>query len=292
MTMDEIPRKQAVRARLAETLLNIQDSLGLSPSDFADMLGVSGEILDDYRGGRADLGIRNLENICSILHVTIDSLFDGSVHLGALAEQFGGNAGAVPDRYQRAIHSKVRSVAGALRYAGISRGFEFSRRILRRLQVRPQHLEDQDAFVSLNLITDVLEEFAREGFSKEHFIHMGTTTLSVYANSTLGKVLASKASPASLYEDILTVHRHWFDSAYTYRIRKLDAAGAVIESAFSEKGLESAEPRKLGSRLVCLHRQGVCSSFLGNIRPYFARVEEKSCLYLGDKECTYHVHWN
>lgn len=280
--------------KLNSTIRKIQTAINVTDEKMSEIMDMPLRKYRSTQAGHSHYSLNNLDALCEALHITISGLMHNSLELKTVVQQFNGSLLAVPERYSGLVHSRSRCITGILNYAQIYKQDDpnYGVRTLRKLQLHPEHFKNGNSLISSNIIKDLLENLSKSGFDDESFKEMGMSTLTTYLNSELGKTCKTQNSPRQLYEELLVMQSKYFDTGFNYRILKVTPESITFESTLSDEGDEMGGDEKIGSKNVCLYRQGVFASFLATIRNGFAKVHESECLYDGiSSRCVYEISW-
>lgn len=274
-------------------MIEIQEALGLSVNDFCDLLGTTPKRYDKIKNGVASHQALRLENFCDHLGITCENLIDGRVDLSALSKQFRSKNPPLPHIYldDPIRLSKARSFLGIVSFVQEFYGKDFSRSILRRMQIASTIHIDPNEFVSLNLILDLLKELKREGFSDPELQGTGNMTFTINSPTELGHALSGAKSTKDLYRSVHEELLRYFDHIFDYKILNLKNDSCLTEIKPKAEFIHLMKSPVIGSREYCVFKQGVFSSLLAHREGRFAKTHEHECMYLGSNRCVYEVKW-
>lgn len=288
-----ITRAQAFNEKLCKTVARIQHTIGLSSPHFAELIGMHKKRYDKILNNKASFRIADLEALAEALGLNIGNLINGSIDYGTLGERFCGNLGAIPEKYNSIEQhfSRARGLQVIWQHLELYYDAEYAKQIFSRLQISSEIFRDPKAFVSPLIGVDLLAELCSDGFTGNQIRSIGTTTL--LANSKdIGKLLRSCRTPKEIYTFIHEAFPPYYDRVFLYKLDRLTNDGCTVRVSPQEEAMDTFKNLNFGSRSICLFKQGVYISFLANIKNEFARIVESSCLFAGDKYCSYHISWN
>ncbi|MEW6058232.1 MAG: hypothetical protein AB1540_16640 [Bdellovibrionota bacterium] len=280
---------------LNDNIFRIQACINVDSQILSDLLGVTSKQLEEFRSGFQNLRIENLEWLCETLGISLENLFTGNIDYPALAQQFGGNVYALPDRYSNSQQhfARARTIMGIIEYLNSLFGPKYVHNILSRLQVRREYFDNPDAFISPYLVTDLLTELRKSGFHENHNVEMGKSAAKVNEKTRVGKVLSSSDGPSKMYErlhaEIMDAH---YDHLFYYSLSSLSENDLRMTTTPRRHSHDLLETRTFGHRETCLYKQGVYTSFLSHIGCKNYKLEEEKCMYHGDEHCVYHLSWS
>ncbi|MBI3542095.1 MAG: hypothetical protein HY075_02310 [Deltaproteobacteria bacterium] len=201
---------------------------------------------------------------------------------------------SLPERYadpkQKLV--RARSIRAIAQYVRLLRGNAYTESRFRALGTQQAQFAEQDGFASPLFADDLLTSLAHDGFTDFQIRQMGSTTLLTNHRSRLASVLSKPVSPRQLYEDLHEQHLHHYDQIWTYRLLHIDAKGCIAEARPRESVSELFKTKHVGSRRMCLFREGVYAAVLGHISSRLAKTAETECVFLGDSRCLYHMSWD
>ena len=281
------------RHSISAVLVQIQDSIDLDDRSFSDLLEITPSAFAKIKAGNTTCPLKNLYALCDKLELSVGQVLKGNIDLAALDQQFHGNAATFPDKYQNPRHQlgKARALLGLFDYLDTYYGKEVSRSIRQQLQIRAQAFSDPMLPVSPMILIDALQRTQEIGLSDIEIKFSGTHNLLINRDTLLGKLLAAKSSAKELYRSIHEELRGYYDQLFDYQLVKLHSESCSIRVQLKESIQDVFSTFTLGNRQVCLYKQGVYASFLGNIQGPLARIQESQCMYKGDESCVYHLSW-
>jgi hypothetical protein len=277
-----------------QTLGRIQDSLQLTGTQYADLLGFTQKEYDSLLLDGEQLKIQNLLNLSQATELSIDRIMDGDIDFHALAKKHLGDKFAIPEKYAIPTQAlaRARTVKAIMHHVNSIHGEAYGRHVLRRLQIHPDFFSNPEDYINPFIITDLIETLVRSGFDRSHVKEMGKCAMKVNQNTAVGSLLSQAKTPMDLYRDLheIVINRH-FDRIFEYRIQSLSKTGITVTVTPIKDSHEALNSKLIGDRETCLYKQGVYSSFIGHIDHQFAKLFETACIYQGDPQCRYHLCW-
>lgn len=278
--------------RLRLTLDKIHVATALPSRIFIEMLGMSAARYFSIRCGSASPNILELKSLANALDLDVGRIFSGDLDYEALAREFRGERGVLPARYlvPEQQMARARTIKNVYSFLELTRGADYAWSIFRRLQIVPEAFSQPDGFVSSFIIADVLNELAAEGMSDTDFKNLGSHSYVINLGD-VNKRLKLTGSPKRLYEVMISCMPQHYDRMNTYALQSLSDEKCVVRVLPKDEFVEVFKSKLLGSKDVCLYKQGVTASFQAALGPRFASVHESSCVYHGDEHCDYHIYW-
>jgi hypothetical protein len=288
-----MPSRHEFYSRLSQGFVATRQALGLDVGSFTEKLGMSPARYRRLIWGMAEPTMAEIEALASVSETHIDLFMSGEVDFKTMARHAHSNRTAIPEHYATREHklARVRAVQVIYEHVRFHRGEPEARRILRRRQCHPEAFRDAASLISPKIVEDLLKDLRQDGLSDEQLRGVGTMTLNVNQGA-IARKLAGRATPRALYEYVHEeLLQHHYDRINHYRLLKMTDTGCVVGVSTQDEAKEAFRTDTVGTREMCLFRQGVYSSFLANLIPRFAKVEESQCMYSGASHCIVHLSW-
>lgn len=278
---------------LHKTVHRIQSTLDLDDQSYSEYLRLSETTLKKIKRGRTTYSIENIHSLCSRLDLSFDRVLQGEIDFPSLEKQFHGNISTLPERYLNPQHQlgKARAIIGLFDYLDIYYGEDYTRSIRRWLQFRSTALTDPLTPVSPLILIDALKKLEEDGIKDKRVLLTGTHNLIINGNTLFGRILSKKPNPSELYRSIHEELLGYYDQLFDYRLLRLSPNDCLIEVKMKDQTKDLFSTHVLGGRSVCLYKQGVYISCVGNIQEPLAKIKESECMYKGAPRCVYQLSW-
>jgi len=143
------------------------------------------------------------------------------------------------------------------------------------------------------MVLDALSEVAKIGVNTELLSHIGRSCPLYNGEHHYGKVLHNLGNARDVIEFMHEeVIGREYDNLFHYNLISSKDTQAVVEITQKSEAHQCLKTHLIGNRPLCLYKQGVYLSFLKYTKLQAVELKESSCLYHGDKSCTYHLTWN
>jgi len=240
-----------------------------------------------------ELNVENLWSLSQRHHLDLDLFLRGQFNFETFKAQIAGDSQILPEKYLQNGQqlSRGRSVLTILDAVALYFGDEFCSNLLNRLQISGRRTFDPDEFLSMHLLVDLLTEVSRLGISNTDFRWLGFRSALVNRGTELGKIIYQFNTGDQIYRSMHEECMHFFDKNCKYEIQRLSKNSNEIKITTREQTQEIFKSRTVGSREVCLVRQGVYASMTLPVLGYPASIHESHCMHVDGDYCLYHLSW-
>lgn len=278
---------KAAMVTLSHEMLNrLRASSVLSAEFWEPIIGKESKV---EKKPKIEISERDLLRLAEELSLDPIDLVRGKVDFRAFAAHQQGNVARLPERYAKGL-SRVRTSAHLFDRIESLFGWRARTAILRRRQVTEAALGDLDREISIQFLTDVLEEIRQLGFEDAHFYRLGEQSLVRNYHSAVGEHFRSARNLREMYEKcFMELIQKYYDKNIHYRLVRLTATRAVIEASTNPEVSASLGEKNPGSRLTCLNKAGGFASLSGYRQLPFAKVRETKCVHRGDPACRFEI---
>lgn len=272
-----------------ETVERLQATLRPDPAHWRQLLRGSTARTD----GTIELSETALLELSDFAELDPRAVLEGTVDFKALARHRAGDLGHIPEEFQAAARSRVRTSAHLLDFVEIGKGWRFRHKLLRRFQVTEAALSDPDRSISIRFLSRLCESLLSSGLTHEDLYQMGQYSVLTNSASEVGKKLKKLEGPKEVFEKVFTdlIGKYW-DRNFDYRLLSLDSDQCVVEAAPSAEVADLLQQRLIGNSGTCASRGGTFSSLTGYLNLPLARVTETHCIHRGDPRCRYHIDFS
>ena len=273
---------------------DVRLALGLSDSEWKEVASLTEKEWSAIQKKQASYSAHHMISFCRSLEINPDLLFGGGLDVGRVAAQRKSKVAIYPEIYLNpdTHFSRARSSQVVLRHLEMNFGAPLTKRILSRLQMPSVFLNtDPNSAICSQLNIDLLSEIKKEGLVDQDIVHMGTLNLAAIRGSSAGQVLQKSQYPKELYSYFVEVYLNQFEALTEGKVLHCSDSSCTISLKIKDSVKEAFKSQVVGVRESCLFRQGFAKCLLGLIRKDFSYCEELTCMYRGDKSCTYRLSW-
>lgn len=273
--------------------MTIQEALGLSDSEYLKILEITPKEFNKIKNSQSKFTTVAIGNLCDALELDIDRVFSGDIDYEAMCKHRHGENLTLPEKYSVPSQSLATARSILSKFSFLDRYYDpgYSRRLMRKFQIRPQIFNHPDLRVSPVIGIDIMKQLVRDGFDEHDLRLMGNHTIDVYRKTKLGRELSRFKTAKEIYRAMHEELMHYFDGLWDYQLTKLTDKGCTVAVTTKQRISDVFSDHTVGSREICLFRQGTYMTILSNIYPDVARLLESECMYSGGKRCIYHIYW-
>ncbi len=280
---------------LSRSVSEIVTASAFSEEELLDALELCASDWQLQITGKKDFSIITLVRLAESLDFSVENLLLGKVDPSSIRKRHNPiGAAALPERYSNSseLVCRARTVLNIIKFTDEQFGRNFSTTLLRKLQLRREDFSKPERLIHPFIITDLLKTCVESGIHSNHMLAMGSQALAINRGTGVDNVLAACKTPRKVYETLIeqVIGLH-YDRLYHYRFHHFTKDDVIAEVSPQKDIHDALKQRVVGTRETCLYKQGVTASFLGHIGMKPATIRESSCMYLGDRCCTYHLSW-
>jgi hypothetical protein len=269
---NEIILRENLRSLLAAELLPAEWDQRLSPDAPIDAVLVS--------------------EIASALGVGYENLVLKKIDIQAIHQIKGIGAPILPERYQSAAFSRLRTSLHFFKFIDEKFGPVHSQRLLRRHQIDPRFLSSPDSQANILLLQDLCEDLTNAGASPADFFEIGQFSTQVNRDSSIGRILSKQSSIRNLHDLVFNeLIGLYFDQNYHYRVEQLNERVCVVVAYPNEEVVELLKTPLPGSRAVCLSKAGSFSGLPLYLGKGYATVTHSKCIHREDPYCSFEIRF-
>ncbi len=267
-------------------LSEIKEAGSYTDQELSGILGVSKNFLNKNKSIN-DLRLDQLSRLSEELDCSVETFAQGMFDLDVLKSK--KDQIQLPKRYQMAAFSKIRTSSSLFQFIESYFGEDYKNRILKTLQVKNKHLENQDENISMRLVIDIANLLSFRKVNPITLQKMGE--FSAFSNRVgrVGEFFSECRTVTEVYEKLVPVMGDFFEKNHHYKILKLNKNECWIEAKTSQLVQDSLSKKCFGSMATCDVRSGVAGSFSLYVGKKVKKVNHPLCMHRGDPACVYHV---
>lgn len=264
----------------------IRKTFNLKHAELAKVMDLKSEDYADCLFRGVPLSYRTLEKVCKEFGLNLDEFHQ----LASLPDK-----PILHPKYETKSFKRSRMRSLATIYKGLVwyRSKEYAKEVFRRFQLDEKHLNNTEAYIDLNVGLDILKFLRRDHFEDSQIKQLGTSSVQANRKSPLSQKLRQYKSPQEIYRAMHEELMDLFDRNWSYKLLSLEDQKCLVEIKTKESTQEVYKKKTVGTREMCLCRQGIYESILFHSHRRFAKIEELRCCYIdGGQTCLYLIKWD
>lgn len=244
-------------------------------------------LMAQIKFGKNVIRAENVDAFKANTGVSIDSLFNEKIDCQLLRRRLLGENKTLPEKYNYAKGSKIRSTANIVEYLRFVKGWDWVHEKLSELQLHEGLFEFPDSEINFHFFLDLFKEMERLNVSDQMIRLMAYHSVAKNEQTPLGQTFKRAHDFATVYR-IFESNIALYDVNFTYRF-EIDRDHARLFITPKHSVMEALKIKAPGNRKVCIYKQALFGSFSMYIQAYPLIVREHKCMYLGDRHCEYSV---
>lgn len=181
----------------------LSENLNISLTDLCDLAEVStnskSRIIQDFK----KIPLVNLLKLSDSLEVDFDQMINGQLDYTSLKEHYQGNFNYIRDRYQTYKKSKASTIHNFFTYASSHLPDFYLDKIMKRLQIKKESLQDPNMDVSGLLLMDLFKELAPYSKDKSCFFEIGRSLCRAHIKHVLKTIQNEAFNPKDVFEGFI-----------------------------------------------------------------------------------------
>lgn len=222
--------------------------------------------------------------------LAFEDFFEEKIEAELLRKRLLGDSLLLPDRYNFACFSRVRTTANLIEYLRFSRGWEYVEKLLAKYHVHTSFFDDLDREINFLFFSDIFNEITQGKIDNNLFRILAYSSILKNSDSWLGRLFAKTQSNEDLFQCFAN-NSASYDRNFLYNV-KVESAYASISIKENPLVLEELKRTRIGSRSLCVYKQHFFSMLPLHRQSEVIDLKEVSCLYEGHSECRYDLQWN
>lgn len=273
--------------KIALTLEKSRVAVDQDKKTWAEILGVSESDYDRIRTGEHPIAITSLDAIARHLNVSLESFWNNTIDVAALAARFKGDAGFLRERYSEGALSRRWSSINILDFVELYFGWELRALALKHLQVSEAVFASPEEMINLRFPIELYEFLRKHGVTDSNFFLIGANSVMTYMNAPLGQEIQKARSVAETYEAFCAGIGPHLEKNCHYGLDQIDSSSCTLTCIPSTQLCDALHEDTPGSEQLCSTKAGVVSAMPGYLGLPFAHVEEITCIHRGDDACRF-----
>jgi hypothetical protein len=270
-------------------LEQIRSALTLPSSRWLDLVQSTSEDWEKIQNGKLPLSIELVTRVAEAFDLSIESIYNGTVDLVALAASQPPSAQALPQRYASHLTSRAHTVLRLLQYTSQKFSSATSLHALRRIQFPAHQLQNPQNPVSVRVLMDLTAYFTRYGVTERDHYQMG-----LLAQKDLKKIptlgaLNPEEGIARTHEKLFLELSGNFDRNTRYRILSARPGGMSISALLEEESSAVMRESPQSSKLGCVQKAGVIATLGSLSHHHQSQVRHPHCRFHGDADCVFEI---
>lgn len=269
-----------------EQLERIRVSLGVPFDEWEALTRLTRAELASLEASRGQPPLSAVEAVAEALDLDPERILAGEVDIHALLAHRGGSVCHLPQRYERAAFSRLRTSSHLLDYVELHFGWRARQRILNRFQITDSLFLSKDHQINIRFLSDVCDLLHHSGVSFEQLRRMGMHSTIANYHSPLGEIFRQHPDPMDLWQTaVFELGHRYYDRNFIYRIDSLTRDELRLEAAPNPEVQEALDTRYIGSPAVCASKSGTIAALTTYVGLPSAPIRETRCIHRGDPVC-------
>ena len=212
-----------------ETLDRVKLSIDASDELLAEMMGMRSNHLQRLRSSKVQPLTTHGMNLSKALNLSFNRLMTNQIDYKALRQHHLGVNTYVPERYQLAASSKVRTIHNILNYIEENFGWKQRAHVMKHFQITEEAVENPDREVNLRMAIDMADYLIKQFGSEKVILDMGANSAKLNSKGKVGKILSLSKNILELYAIMFDeIVPNYFESNFVYELQELSLKCCVI----------------------------------------------------------------
>lgn len=269
----------------------LRTGLQMDDAEWSDVTHLSSDQYVKILQRRNDLPLMALLNLSEYLNLNPEMIIEGDLDFPTLLAHRNTNYDVIPERYSTAAFSRMRSIKSMVQYVETFLGWQKKNILLRTFQLTELSINDPNRPVSIRLAQDIFKYLRHLGLSSSQISSLGEYSVAVNRNLDVGQEFSKCIYPSVVFERMFTDLLKYYEKNSIYQILYITDVECLLEIRPNEEACAALNSDKVGNTECCHYRAGVFASAPGFLGLPFAKVEEISCIHLGESSCKFLINY-
>lgn len=275
----------------ASKLESVRRSLGIDHRLWADFLGMTKTEYSKNYLHQSKLEIKHFFNLGNAISYSPSRLMTGNIDLATIYEKYTGNQLYIPEEYQVAAQSKVRSLNNFLNHLEKNHSPQYKQLVLREFNLNEAILSRPDMPINILMMMHFFTYLRSLNLNSAHFFAMGAGTVE-YNKLELLSRLGPVGDICEFWEKVIAETPRFFEYNTIYKIKHLTEQICVLTATPNKEVQDALHMKVLGNPDICLGRAGIKTSASAYLGFPHSQVTKTKCIHIGDPHCEFHIIFN